>query len=134
MEVDFVEVPNLKSHESTVLKNNSHPVFQDLENKGVSFSQQLKDIDDDLGIYGNPLNLAHAIVTKTRKKKSPPFDLGTLGDNLDASQSMSHAPTLVPPLLQNHATPLHDISNNLQVSDIPNGTAQAKWKRYSHHR
>ena len=38
MEVDFVEVPNLKSHESTVLKNNSHPVFQDLENKGVSFS------------------------------------------------------------------------------------------------
>ena len=38
MEVDFVEVPNLKFHESTVLKNNSHPVFQDLENKGVSFS------------------------------------------------------------------------------------------------
>jgi len=38
MEVDFVEVPNLKSHESMVLKNNSHPIFQDLENKGVSFS------------------------------------------------------------------------------------------------
>ena len=134
MEVDFVEVPNLKSHESTVLKNNSHPVFQDLENKGVSFSQQLKDIDGDLGIYEDTLNLAHATVTKTRKKKSLPFDLGMLGDDLDASQSMSHAPTLVPSLHQNHATPLHNISNNLQVSDTPDGIAQAKWKRYSHHR
>ena len=69
------------------------------------------------------MNLAHATVTKTCKKKSLPFDLGMLGDDLDASQSMSRAPTLVPSLHQNHATPLHDISNNLQVFDIPDGTA-----------
>ena len=80
------------------------------------------------------MNLAHATVTKTRKKKSLPFDLGMLGDDLGASQSMSRAPTLVPPLHHNQATPLHNVSNNLQVFDTPNGTAQAKWKRYSHHR
>nr|POE68274.1 hypothetical protein CFP56_26167 [Quercus suber] len=110
------------------------PKMVNQTDKENSNMEQLKDIDDDLGIYEDPLNLAHATIAKTRKKKSPSFDLGMLRNDLDASQSMSCAPTLVPPLHQNHATPLHDISNNLQVSDTPDGTAQDKWKRYSHHR
>lgn len=85
METDFVKVPNFDPHESTVFKNTSIPVFQDRENKGDSFSQILKDIDDDLKINGNSLNQAHAEAIIPHKEISPLFGLGSLGNDLFVS-------------------------------------------------
>lgn len=98
METDFVKVPNFDPHESTVFKNTSIPVFQDRENKGDSFSQILNDIDDDLRINGNSLNQAHAEAIIPHKEISPLFGLGSLGNDLFVSYSVSRTPTLVPPL------------------------------------
>ena len=129
MEVEFVAVQNSNSQESTVSKNIPILGPQDLGNKGDSFSQQLKDIDEGLGIYEDPSIVAHAEVNNPQKETSPLYDLGSLGDDLDASQRVSRAPILVPPLHQTRVPPFHDISNILQVSENTDGTTQVKWKR-----
>nr|POE68488.1 hypothetical protein CFP56_76192 [Quercus suber] len=49
--IDNVISENHGAHMSTAPQSNSVPNFQDHRNKGDLFSQQLKEIDKDLGIY-----------------------------------------------------------------------------------
>lgn len=61
-----------------VPKESIRPNIQDHKNIGISFSQQLKDIDKDLGIYEYPLILAQSEEVQPNQENSPLFDLDTL--------------------------------------------------------
>lgn len=100
MEANFREFPNQNPIESTVPKESIRPNIQDhkKKKKGISFSQQLKDIDEDLGIYEDPLNLAQSEEVQPNQENSQLFDLDMLKKNLDDNLCMSLTPTLVPPL------------------------------------
>lgn len=61
LEVDREILENLKNQnfqESTAPHDKSAPNFQDHGNKGDLFSQQLEEIDKDLGIYEDSSNAA----------------------------------------------------------------------------
>ena len=111
MEADTKDFPYQHAQESTITNENPSSNFQDHGNQRISFSQRLKDIDKDLGIYDNPLNLAQAENAPIREGNSPPFDLGLLGKELEDDNSLSHAPTLVPPLQRNQTFPFQEITN-----------------------
>lgn len=112
MEVDFREFPNQNPIKSTVLKESIRPNIQDHKKIGISFSQQLKDIDEDLGIYEDPLILAQSEEVQPNQENSQLFDLDMLKKKLDDNLCMSLAPTLVPPLENNPVIPLSDITNS----------------------
>ena len=89
----------------------------------------MKEIDNDLRIYENPIIIGQPEDTQIDQENSPLFDLGTLRNDLDENISVSRAPTLVPPLVKNSASPLLDITNfqTPRVNAvIPH---QATWKR-----
>nr|POE89435.1 hypothetical protein CFP56_01792 [Quercus suber] len=112
MVADIGEFPKSNTVESTIPKESIRPNFQDHGNQGISFTQQLKDIVNDLGIYKDPVIIGQLEEFQTDQENSPLFDLGTLRKDLDENISMSRAPTLVPPLEKNSATPLSDITNS----------------------
>ena len=68
MEVDFVNIQNLESHESTVPKGNSTPPFQAHGNKGDYFAQKIKKIDKDLRIYDDPSKSVQVKKFKSQRK------------------------------------------------------------------
>ena len=129
MEADIGELPNKNSNESTTQKESISPKSQEHENIGMSFSQQLKDIDKDLGIYEDPLIQAQFEESQKNQENSPLFDLNTLRKDLDVNLGMSRAPTFVPPLENSPITPPLEIS----ISPTPHINAaaphQVTWKR-----
>lgn len=130
MEVDFVEIENKKSHESTAPQGTSIPHFQDHENKGDYFSLKLKENDKDLGIYKGPLKSAAIEGINSYKETSPLFDLENLNTSQDTNPSLPHPQTLVSPLHKERTTYLHDITNSLVTNVSSETSVQFKWKRY----
>ena len=129
MEADFGEIPNSNMAESTFKKESSKSISQDHDNHGISFTQKLKEIDNDLGIYENPGITGQPEDNQSDQEISPPFDLGRLRNDLDENLNMSRAPTLVPPLEKKIVSPLSDITNSQTPrvnTVIPH---QATWKR-----
>ena len=86
-ETDAVILENLKDQESTAPQSKSAPLSQDHENKGDFFTQQLKEIDKDLGIYEDPLNVA-ATNSISNKEVSPLFDLENLKNSLEVNPGL----------------------------------------------
>ena len=129
MEANIGEFPKSNAAESTIPKKSLRSNFQDHGNQGISFTKKFKEIDNDLGIYENPIIIGQPEDSQIDQENSPLFDLGTLRNDLDENISMSRAPTLVPPLDKNSTSPLSDITNfqTPQVNAvIPH---QATWKR-----
>ena len=127
-ETDAVILENLKDQESTTPQSKSAPLSQDHGNKGDFFTQQLKEIDKDLGIYEDPLNAA-ATNSISNKEVSPLFDLENLKNSLEVNPGL-------PPQhffsYQNHKesnTHLHDITNSSPHHMVSETPPQVKWKR-----
>ena len=114
MEADIREIPKSNMAEPTFPKESSKSISQDHENHGISFTQKLKEIDNDLGIYEKPGITGQPEDNQSDQENSPLFDLGRLRNDLDENPKMSRAPTLVPPLeKKNSITPLR----HYQLSD-----------------
>ena len=127
-EIDAVILENLEDQESTAPQSKSTSLSQDHGNKGDFFSQQLKEIDKDLGIYEDPLNVA-ATDSISNKEFSPLFDLDNLKNSLEVNPSL-------PPQhffsSQNHKesnTHLHDITKSSPHHVVSETPPQVKWKR-----
>ena len=84
---DDVILENHEVHQSTAPQSKSVPNFQDHGNKGDLFSQQLKEIDKDLGIYEDPFN-ATDTDSISNKEASPLFDLENLKNSLEVNPSL----------------------------------------------
>lgn len=125
-----MEIQNKKSHESTVLQGNSIPHFQDHKNKGEYFSQKLKEIDKDIGIYEDLLKSAAAEEVNSYKETSPLFNVENLKNSLYTNPSLPKSQTLVPPLHKECTTYLHDITNSLGTNAFSETSVPAKWKHY----
>ena len=127
-ETDVVILENLKDQESTAPQSKSASLSQDHRNKGDFFSQQLKEIDKDLGIYEDPLNGA-AADSISNKEVSPLFNLDNLKNSLEVN------PGLPPQHFfssQNHKesnTHLHNITNSSPHHVVSKTPPQVKWKR-----
>ena len=65
MEANIREFPKSNAAESTIPKESLRSNFQDHGNQGISFTQKLKEIDNDLGIYENPVIIGQPEDTQT---------------------------------------------------------------------
>ena len=121
----------LENHEvqkSLAPQSKSVPNFQDHGNKGDLFSQQLKEIDKDLGIYEDPFNAADTD-SISNKEASPLFDLENFKNSLEVNPGL---PPQHFPSSQNHKesnTLLDDITNSFPHHVDSEILPQAKWKR-----
>ena len=106
MEVDSMENQNQNSHISVEINENPTPPFQDHRNKGDYFSQKIKEIDKDLGIYEEP-----PIADSCHKEASPLFDMKNLRAELANKENIELTPPHVHLSNADHAAPLRDISN-----------------------
>ena len=106
MEVDSMENQNQNSHISVEINENPTPPFQDHGNKGDYFSQKIKEIDKDLGIYEEP-----PIADSCHKEASPLFDMKNLRAELANKENIELTPPHVHLSNADHAAPLRDISN-----------------------
>ena len=112
----------LNPQESTILTEQSLPNSRDSENIGDSFSQQLLEIDKDIGFNENPL--ISALGADSRKAKSACASSDREEEVVDDSHLMSRAPTLVTPLPQVSSIPLQDISNSVNISGVTDKSTQ----------
>ena len=76
------------------------------------------------------MNSAQVENAPIRGGNSPPFDLGSLGKELEDGNSLSHAPTLVPPLQRNQTFPFQEITNTQSSLGGTTTPSQATWKRF----
>ena len=84
---DAVILENHEVQKSTAPQSKSIPNFQDQGNKEDLFSQQLKEIDKDLGIYKDPLNTVDTD-SISNKEASPLFDLENLKNSLEVNPGL----------------------------------------------
>ena len=88
----------------------STPYIQDHEIEGDSLSQQLKEIDRELGFNEDPLTDA-GMDSLPNMEASPLFDLEKLKNSLEANPSLPpHSPN--PQSHNTRNTPLHDLTNS----------------------
>lgn len=130
MEAEFEEFPNKESSDGMFQHGKSNSSFLERENMGEYFSQKIREIDKDLGIYENPTFLAQAENIISNKESSPLFDLGNLRNNLEENQSVQRVQNLIHTPHDGRGTPLHEITNAPQVPVVIEATLLAKWKRY----
>lgn len=111
MEVDFADFPNTESCDVTSQhgKSNSSPLEH--ENMGEYFSQKIREVGNDLGIYDNSTNSAQAEKIISKKETSPLFDLEKLRNELEENQSLQRPHNSMHTPHESRGTPLQDISN-----------------------
>lgn len=79
-----------------ILKKQSLPNSQDPRITRDSFSQQLLEIDKDIGHNENSLFLVHDV--DSREENLPCASSNREGGALDEFQNLSHVPSIVTPL------------------------------------
>lgn len=123
---------NTESCDVTPQHGKSNSSLLERENTGECFSQKIREVDKDLGIYDNPINSAQAEKTISKKETSPLFDLEKLRNGLEENQCLQQPQNLIHTPRESRGTLLHEITNTPQRTVPIDATLQAKWKRYPH--
>lgn len=129
MEADYDKSQTTRSHKHTSANIIPIPVVQDHGNKGGNFSQQLKEIDKELGIYEDPQNSGFTKNVVFFKEDSQSFDMEKLKTELAPNQNRTGDPQREKPIHKSHAPPIQGVTNYPHATMAVENPSQTKWKR-----
>ena len=123
MEADFTE-----SQKQTAANSIPNPVVTDHGINGPDFAQQLKEIDNELGIYEAPQTLGNTENSVSTKESQNSFDMENLRNEL--APNKIQAGTLLREIStpKSHACPLQDVTNYSHAPKTIENSSQTKWK------
>lgn len=120
MEADVTGLADINLAGSTDLKKKGEKSIRDSEIAGDFFSQQVRDIDEEIGYKENPLLLA----TNSIVHNNLTFDA--------AHDSPRESPKGPRDSLQVHTSPLKNIWNVSNLSDVADKRPYPTWKCLAH--
>lgn len=110
------------------MNSNECLVARDYGNKGESFTQKLREIDKEIGIYEDPLNSGMTEIDSTQKENVQNFNMGDIMSKLTPTQDTSPTPSRMSQPIKTHAFALHDVTNSHHAPMHAENPSQTKWK------
>nr|POE46040.1 hypothetical protein CFP56_58560 [Quercus suber]POF23490.1 hypothetical protein CFP56_40066 [Quercus suber] len=130
LNADFAGFQIPKPQNSAPVNGNNCSGPQDHGNNEESFSQKLREIDKELGIYEDAPTSGPAENYVTQKENLRTFDLENLRSEIAPIQNTSLTPPSIKQPIKPHASILHDVTNSPKAPMHVENSSQPKWKRF----